>query len=111
MSIKKWLIADLCAIVLMASTANAARIFVGIAPPPAVVEQSRTDPTCWMGLGWRILALDWAPLCLGTRLLGVSAATRGGVDSASLGPCSRRLGLCRRSLGLTKISRDIGCPI
>src|ERR1700722_1984910 len=64
-----------------------------------------------MGLGSRILALDWAPLCLGTRLLGVSAATRGGVDSASLGPCSRRLGLCRWSLGLIKISRDIGCPI
>src|ERR1700733_11051842 len=64
-----------------------------------------------MGLARRILALEWAPLCLGTRLLGVSAATRGGLDSASLGPCSRRLGLCRRSLGLIKISRDIGCPI
>ena len=56
MSIKKWLIADLCAIVLMASTANAARIFVGIAPPPVVVEHPGPIPHAgwvWEGGYWR----------------------------------------------------------
>ena len=56
MSIKRWFIADLCAIVLMAGTANAARIFVGIAPPPVVVEHPGPIPNpgwVWVGGYWR----------------------------------------------------------
>ena len=56
MSIKTWFIADLCAIVLMAGTANAARIFVGGAPPPVVVEHPGPIPHpgwVWVGGYWR----------------------------------------------------------
>ncbi len=55
MNIKKACITGLCA-VLMAGAANAARIFVGVAPPPVVVEHPAPMPHpgwVWVDGYWR----------------------------------------------------------
>ena len=54
--IRKRLIAGLCAIVLIAGTSNAARVFVHIAPPTVVIEHPGPVPHAgwvWVGGYWR----------------------------------------------------------